>query len=90
MHLPPELKIGAHDVKLVVASSWDKDTGNSGEWDTDTSTIYIRAGMTDSLTFATLLHEAMHVMNATMSHELLDSLSEQMTQFLWDNDLFDE
>lgn len=87
MDLPRSLKIGAHDVHVEVLPSWSGDDGNYGEWDRDQNTIRIRAGMSESLTFSTLLHEAFHVMNATLDHELLDSLAEQVAQFLWDNEL---
>lgn len=86
MNLPSTLYIGAHDVRLVIETSWPGDTGNVGEWDVESSTIHVRKGLSETLTFATILHEAMHVMNATIDHSLLDSLSEQVTQFLWDNE----
>lgn len=36
---------------------------------------------------ATFIHEAMHTMNTTLNHELLDSLAEQIYQFLKENKL---
>lgn len=88
MRIPTSLKIGAHTVKVVVADAW-KSANDSlcGEWVPSENTIYINVAMSETLKFGTLIHEAMHVMNSTIDHPLLDSISEQMTQLLLDNKL---
>lgn len=86
MILPEKVKIGAHTYTLEQMHEW-RDMGEDtlGETDYLAETIRIRTGLSDTSTFSTLIHEAMHVMNQTLDHELLDSLSEQMAQFLLDN-----
>lgn len=85
---PKKVKIGAHSYTVENLTSWpDMDAGTLGETDTITETIYIRDGLSDTAAFSVLLHEALHVMNQTLDHALLDSLSEQLAQFLLDNHL---
>jgi len=85
--LPEALKIGAHTVRVVIADHWTGDEDAYGEYFKSEGVIYIRKGLPASVMFSTLVHEAMHVMNATIDHTLLDSLSEQVSQFLLDNNL---
>jgi hypothetical protein len=84
------MKIGAHDINIVVAPHWANDEGSYGEWIKEDKTIYLKEGLQESLLFATLLHEAMHVMNSTLDHVVLDSLAEQISQFLWENGFLDQ
>ena len=77
------LKIGAHTYKLLKTSHGD----DLGQCDTTKHTITIMEGIPETQHFTTLLHEAMHAMNSIIDHALLDSLSEQISQFLLDNDL---
>lgn len=90
MNLPDSVKIGAHDIKIVVASHWKDGGDNYGEWVAQDQTIYIREDLKESQLFSTLLHEAMHVMNSTIDHVVLDSLAEQISQFLWENGFLDQ
>lgn len=86
MILPEKVKIGAHTYTIAHVREWkDMGEGTFGETDYLAETIRIRADLSDTSTFSTLIHEALHVMNQTLDHELLDSLSEQMAQFLLDN-----
>lgn len=87
MNLPDSVKIGAHDINIVVAPHWANDEGSYGEFFKEQQTIFLKEGLPESLLFATLLHEAMHVMNSTLDHVVLDSLAEQISQFLWENGL---
>lgn len=56
-----------------------------GESDYARGVIWLRKGMPQEATEATLIHEAMHLMNTTMRHSTLDSLAEQIYQMLKDN-----
>jgi Zn-dependent peptidase ImmA (M78 family) len=49
--------------------------------------IYIGAELTDEAQVVTLIHEILHVCNATMDHEFLDSLAEQLGQVFIENNL---
>lgn len=89
MRIPSKLKIGGHNVKVIL-----KDLGGNldGESNTHDNTISIEEKMPASQKGATLIHEALHLMNATWSatregHIFLESLSQQMYQFLSDNKL---
>lgn len=91
MKIPKSVKIGGVTFKVIEAEEW---SGNDGETDGQIfydkkrgNVIYIDSTMTQEAKEATLIHEALHAMNATMSHEFLDSLSNQMYQFLKDNRL---
>ena len=86
--LPRTLKIGAHQVDVQVVDSWPEgDLDMLGQAFPERGVIYVRAGLPETQAFRVLIHEAMHFMNGTMSHELLDSLAEQIAQFLLDNKL---
>lgn len=82
-----KLKIGAHTVNVVFSDSWHGCEDKAGEWDDEENTIYIRSNISPTLQFTTLIHEALHVCNSTLEHTLLDSLAEQVGQFLLDNNL---
>lgn len=91
MKWPKSLKIGAHEVEVIFASSWPEgDQDTLGHAFPEKGQIYIKEGMPETQTFRVLFHEALHFMNGTMSHEVLDSLSEQVSQFLFDNQLLDD
>jgi hypothetical protein len=86
MKIPKTVKIGAHTFKVIYV----KDLYNDGEIDTQKGTIKIRAGMPASQVGTTMIHEALHGMNATLGdkevgHALLESLSQQIYSFLADN-----
>ena len=86
--MPKTLKIGAHTYDLVFAEHWEgKDDLDLAETSHKTQTIYILKGLSHTQTFSAILHETMHVMNVTLNHELLDSLAEQISQVLLDNNL---
>lgn len=84
---PETLKIGGHTVKVVFAETWKGCEDKMGEWDDVENTIYIRSNLSPTMQFTTLIHEMLHVCNSTIDHTLLDSLAEQVGQFLLDNDL---
>lgn len=89
--IPNSVKIGCHDVTVVRAESWPtSDPDILGEAFPESNEIYLKANLADSQAFSVLLHEAMHFMNGTIDHALLDSLAEQLAQFLLDNGLIDE
>lgn len=88
MRLPPTLKIGPHLYTVRIADHWKDIAPNTqGETFYESCEIYIKTGLPETEAFSTLMHEAMHVMNRTLDHTLLDSLSEQISQFLIDNQL---
>lgn len=85
------IRIGGHVYTLEVRASAD---GDCGEIDYVTSTIVVNRDMQFSMQVSTLLHEAMHAMNPTLAdehlaHAFLDSLAEQLYQFLSENGLLD-
>ncbi len=84
--IPKTLKIGGHIVKVVYHDSEDM----MGESDTRKNQISIDKQLPYSQKISTLLHEALHMMNSTLGssphgHDFLDSLAEQLFQFLSDN-----
>lgn len=83
-----KVKIGAHEYEVREVKEAFDDS-NLGEHDSVEHKILILGGMKETRTFAVLLHEALHGMNTTIDHTLLDSLSEQISQFLLDNKLVD-
>lgn len=88
MEYPNQLKIGAHTIQVVIAESWEgSEACDYGEFVKEKGTIYIKEGLPPSLLLSTLVHEVFHVINSTLDHALLDSLSEQVAQVLWDNKL---
>lgn len=90
MNYPKTLKIGAHRYKLIFSPSWEGTTRDDlGETNYETRTIYIKAGLPETVAFETFIHEVFHVINAQLDHVLLESLSEQLTQVLVDNGLVD-
>ncbi|HZS47240.1 MAG TPA: hypothetical protein VFC63_19355 [Blastocatellia bacterium] len=86
MNLPKQLKIGGHTYKVEIAEDSFKDAP-CGHTDYNDGAIRINKQNTQSEQEQSLIHEAMHVMNKTLNHELLDSLSEQIYAFLKDNKL---
>lgn len=91
MVYPEFLKIGAHEYKLIFASHWlGSDEGDLGQTFYDRGEIYIRSGLPDTVTFSTLMHEILHVINPQLDHVFLEGLAEQMSQVLLDNELIDE
>lgn len=93
MIFPENLKIGGITYKLKVVPTWPGRTegDHDGECFYDQKNgniIYIGAELSQEAKEVTLIHEALHAMNATMDHEFLDSLAEQLYQFLKDNNLF--
>jgi len=82
-----KVKIGGHTFKVEVS---DLEDGDCGEINYTNGVISISSNINSSLQQSTLLHEAIHGMNATMNHEFLDSLAEQIFQFLKDNKLWNE
>jgi signal recognition particle receptor subunit beta len=87
MKIPKTLKIGAHTYKVRVMEFTDDANG-----DQDSRTGEIRINKEDIATQqgASLIHEILHVCNATLSgsemgHALLEAISQQIYQVLEDN-----
>ena len=90
MKIPHEVKIGGIVYSVHIAEDWlgrgdadgqkfyDEEMGNS---------IYIASHLSQEAKEVTFIHEALHCMNTTIGHEFLDSLAEQLYQFLKDNEL---
>lgn len=88
-NIPTKLKIGGHTVTL---SYKDFEGRYDGLSSTSDNTIIIDSKLPTSQKMATLIHEALHMMNATWAetregHIFLESLSQQLYQFLADNHL---
>lgn len=91
MKIPRKVKIGGITYQVHIKEDWlgrgeadgqrfyDKEMGNS---------IYIASHLSREAKEVTFIHEALHCMNTTMNHEFLDSLGEQLYQFLRDNDIW--
>lgn len=89
MKIPKTVKIGGHIVSVVLKELRE---GLDGEADTAKNTISIDKNLPPSQMEVTLIHEALHMMNATwgetqMGHIVLESFSQQVYQFLSDNKL---
>ncbi len=84
------LKIGGHDLELHIRNV--NDANFIGETNFNIPCITIDSDTSQSYKESSLIHEALHAMNTTMDgdeigHIFLDSLAEQIYQFLSDNDL---
>lgn len=90
MEIPKSVKIGGIIYEVRVTNEWPNHDFDDGEMFNDSkmgNVIFIREDLSHEAQIITLLHEALHGMNSTMNHEFLDSLSEQLYQFLFDNKL---
>lgn len=88
MTIPKKVKIGGIVYTVNVTDDWLDRGGADGQviYDQDQgNVIYIADWISPEAQAVTLIHEALHCMNSTMSHEFLDSLSEQIYQFFKDN-----
>lgn len=91
MVYPDSLKIGAHWYRLIFARTWEgSDEDCMGQTFYDRGEIYIRSGLPDTVTFSTVMHEILHVINPQLEHVFLEGLAEQLAQVLLDNELIDE
>ncbi len=84
MTIPKYLKIGAHDIVIKIEQS-DFEPEACGETDYRKNTIVIDGKLPETQQGATLIHEILHYINASMDHTLLESLSQQLYQVLHDN-----
>lgn len=83
MRIPRTLLIGGHRIKVKYVDTVDKkDESCVGLADTSSGEILIRKRMKRSMQEATFFHEALHHMNVSINHALLDSIAEQMYQML--------
>ena len=92
MLIPSQVKIGGITYKVEVANTWPERDGVGPEADhgycsNERDTLYIGSNLSPKAKEITLIHEALHAMNTTIDHEFLDSLAEQLYQFLSDNDM---
>lgn len=58
-----------------------------GELDREKGVLYLADWLTPSQRESTFIHETLHAINNELDHVLLDSLAEQLYQFLADNKL---
>ncbi len=89
MKIPKKVKIGGHEYKIIfcdegIMKGMETDYGHM---DAHAMTITLNSSLGKTTLESTFIHEAMHGMNSTLDHELLDSLAEQMYQFLSANKL---
>lgn len=87
------LKIGGHTIELLVKNV--NGENYLGITDFNIPSITIDSETSQSYKESALIHEALHTMNTTLDgneigHVFLDSLAEQLYQFLKDNDLLNE
>ncbi len=89
MRIPKQVKIGGHIIKVT-----QRDLGNNldGQMDTKGNYIEIHKDLSQSQKEVTLIHEALHHMNTTWAetregHTVLESIAQQIYQFLSDNHL---
>lgn len=89
MKIPTKLKIGGHIYKVELHKEGDvcEDAANCGTTNRVKGVIGINASNIRTEQEQTLFHEVFHVMNASIDHALLDSLSQQIYQVLRDNKL---
>lgn len=92
MIIPDSVKIGGIVYAVIVAKTWPgriegQHDGECFYSSSQGNVIYLGAELSPEAQEVTFLHEALHAMNATMDHEFLDSLAEQLYQFLSDNKL---
>lgn len=87
MKIPNSLKIGAHTFAVV-----HRDVGGDrcGLTDYVKQTISLDSQLTGTVELAVLIHEVLHVCNSELDHALLDSIAQQITQVLVDNDMLKE
>lgn len=91
MKIPSKLKVGGHKIKIILKNLPDA----YGQYEFEEGTITIHKDSPQSIKESTLIHEILHVINATIGanqigHSLLESLSEQLYQVLSDNKLLKE
>lgn len=90
MKIPKKVKIGAITYDIQIVDGWKDGSGDDGEtcWRKPRgNTIYINDQLTNEAKEVVFIHEALHAMNGTMSHEFLDSLAQQLYAFLKENRL---
>lgn len=88
MEIPAHIKIGAVTYKVRLLPDWpgrDEADGESFYERPHGHAILIYDGLTAEAQEITLLHEILHCLNATINHEFLDSLAEQLHQVLSEN-----
>ena len=86
MKIPKKVKIGGHTI-IVRQIEMVDDSTCSGDAQYVSGQIRINKDLPQTRKEAVFIHEAMHHINSTLKHELLDSLAEQLYQFLKDNKL---
>lgn len=86
MKIPKQVKIGGHLVR-VRESEFSDDVFCSGLCSYVNNEIMLNRDLGQTQKEAAFIHEAMHIMNTTIDHALLDSLAEQVYQFLKENKL---
>lgn len=86
MNIPTMVKIGGHILKVREVEFGDDDE-LCGDNSYTNGEIRLNKKLPRTQKEASFIHEAMHTMNTTLDHELLDSLAEQIYQFLKDNNL---
>lgn len=87
MKIPKTLKIGAHTYKISIVEFAD---GTNGDHSSQTNEIRLNKDDTHTQQVASLIHEILHGINATLSgtevgHALLEAIAQQFAQVLLDN-----
>ena len=90
MKIPSKVKVGAVTYKVVIDDNWPGSGYDDGEtcWKKPRgNVIYLNSELTDEAKDIVFIHEGLHAMNSSMSHEFLDSLAQQIYAFFKENDL---
>lgn len=87
MKIPTHLKIGGHNIKVMLKELPEDIAGAS---DVHKNEIHINSRLPQSQREASLIHEIFHFLNWTfdsqpLGHALLDAFAEQFYQVLTDN-----
>lgn len=86
MTIPAQVKIGGH-VYQVKMEDWIEDENSDGQLRDTEGILHLNKNLMRSAVECSFIHEALHAMNTTIDHVVLDSLAEQIYQFLADNNL---
>lgn len=87
MKIPKTLKIGAHSYKVIEVSAGRLGSTDDASVDKEKGVITINKNLMQSEKETTLIHEVLHVMNNEIQHQMIESLAQQIYQFLHENKL---
>ena len=86
MKLPQQLKIGGHEIKVVLTN--DQEDRLHGETNYNDNTITLNNKLSPSQIVATFYHEWLHTINTELDHEKIEYLAQAIAQLHIDNDIY--